>query len=129
MTRAERSAIAHALADAEAGTSGRIGVRIVPDRDVDAFERARQEFERVGLHRHAHRNAAMILVAPKAQRFAIVGDRALHEKVGDEFWRDVAARSQAYFARGALADGIMYAAGRLGDALREHFPAGTVATP
>lgn len=123
MTRAERSAIARALAEAEEGTSGRIGVRVVPDRDVDAFERAKDEFARAGLHRHPHQNAALILVAPKARRFAIIGDRALHERVGDAFWRGVVAESEPYFARGALADGIIYAVDRLGGVLRAHFPA------
>ncbi|HEY6327139.1 MAG TPA: TPM domain-containing protein [Candidatus Cybelea sp.] len=123
MTRDERAAIARALAEAEEGTSGRIGVRVVPDREVDAFRRAKREFTRAGLHRHAHANAALILVAPQARRFAIIGDRALHHKVGDAFWRDVVARSEPYFARGAVRDGIIYAVGRLGEALRAHFPA------
>ena len=123
MTRDERSAIVRALADAEEGTSGRIGVRVVPGRDVDAFERAKREFMRVGLHRHAQANAALILVAPQARRFAIIGDRALHERVGDAFWRDIVTESEPYFARGALRDGIIQAIGRLGEALRAHFRA------
>ncbi len=123
MTRNERSAIARALAEAEEGTSGRIGVRVVPDRDVDAFERAKREFARVGLHRHAHANAALILVAPQARRFAIIGDRALHARVGDAFWREIVAQSEPYFERGELRDGIIHAVGRLGEVLRAHFPA------
>ena len=64
----------------------------------------------------------LILVAPKARRFAIIGDRALHQEVGDAFWRDVVANTEPYFARGALLDGIVYAIGRAGEALRAHFP-------
>ncbi len=124
MTRNERAAIARALAQAESGTTGRIGVRVVPDRDVDAFERAKREFVRAGLHRHAQENAVLILVAPKARRFAIVGDRALHQRVGDTFWRDVVAETEPFFARGALLDGIVYAVAKTGDALRAHFPDG-----
>lgn len=122
MTRDQRAAVARALADAEEGTTGRIGVRVVADRDVDAFERAKREFVHAGLHRHAHENAVLILVAPKARRFAIIGDRALHEKVGDAFWRGVVGETEPYFARGELLDGIVYAIGRAGDALRTHFP-------
>lgn len=122
MTRDERAAIARALAKAEDGSTGRIGVRIVPERGVDAFERAKREFVRAGLHRHADQNAVLILVAPKAHRFAIVGDRALHRKVGDAFWRDVVADTEPYFARGALLEGIVYAVGRVGEALQAHFP-------
>lgn len=122
MTRTERAEIARALARAEDGTTGRIGVRVVPDRDVDAFERAKREFVRAGLHRHAPENGILILVAPKARRFAIVGDRAIHQKVGDDFWNEVVAETEPYFARGALLAGIVNAVDRAGDALREHFP-------
>lgn len=121
MTRTERAEITRALAEAEEGTTGRIGVRVIPDRNVDAFERAKREFVRVGLHRHSNANAALILVAPKARRFAIIGDRALHQRVGDAFWQDIVEEAQPYFARGAVADGIVYAIGRIGAALHQHF--------
>jgi uncharacterized membrane protein len=121
VTRPERDAIARAISDAEEGTTGRIAVRVIPDRSVDAFERAKTEFARVGLHRHAAANAALILVAPKARRFAVIGDRALHELVGDAFWNDVVAKSQPYFARGEVSAGILYAVGQIGEALHAHF--------
>jgi uncharacterized membrane protein len=121
MTRKERDAIARALARAEEGTTGRIAVRVIPDPTVDAFDRAQREFFRIGLHRHQHANAALILVAPKARRFAVIGDRALHERVGEAFWHDVAAESRTFFARGAIVDGIIHALDRLGEALHGHF--------
>ena len=121
MTRSERDAISHAIADAEDGTSGRIAVRIIPNANVDALEQAKHEFGQIGLHRHEHGNAALILVAPKARRFAVIGDRALHERVGDEFWNDVVKGSEPYFVRDAVPEGIRYAVGRLGEALHEHF--------
>lgn len=121
MTREERSAIARAIATAEDGTSGRIAVRVIPDESVDAFARAKREFERVGLHRRPVANAALILVAPKARRFAVIGDRALHERVGDAFWQTVVKESEAYFARGEFAAGVVHAVQRVGEALHEHF--------
>jgi uncharacterized membrane protein len=121
MTREERATIARALATAEDGTTGRIAVRVIPDRTVDAFERAKREFARTGLHRHGHANAALILVAPNARRFAVIGDRALHERVGDAFWREIVDTSRPYFARDAVTEGIVHAIHRLGDALHAHF--------
>jgi uncharacterized membrane protein len=122
VNREERDAIAAAIRDAEDGTTSRIAVRVVPDKTVDAFERAKHEFQRVGLHRHEGENAALILVAPKARSFAILGDRALHERVGNDFWNDLVKRSQPYFARGQLFEGILYAVDRIGEAVHEHFP-------
>jgi len=85
------------------------------------MERARREFLKVGLHRHDRSNGALILVAPNARQFAVIGDRALHERVGDAFWKDVVRESQPYFARGDVVDGVVFALGRIGDALHGHF--------
>lgn len=121
MTAKERRSIAAAIAKAEDGTTGRIAVRLIPDSSVDAFERAQHEFRRIGLHRHEHGNGALILVAPKARRFAIVGDRALHQRVRDEFWPAVVSESQPYFARGDVYGGVLFAVARIGEALHRHF--------
>jgi uncharacterized membrane protein len=121
VTGRERRTVAAAIARAEDGTTGRIAVRVIPDASVDAFERAKREFESAGLHRHEPSNAALLLIAPKARQFAVIGDRVLHERVGDAFWNDVVSESQPYFARGALLDGILHAVTRVGDALRMHF--------
>jgi uncharacterized membrane protein len=122
VTNKERDAIAAAIAAAEDGTTGRIAVREIPDATVDAFQRARSEFEQSGLQGHPSANAALILVAPKARQFAVLGDRALHARVGDDFWNGIVAESRTYFQRGAIADGVIAAVRRIGEALRTHFP-------
>jgi uncharacterized membrane protein len=121
MTKAQQATISAAIASAENGTTGRIAVREIPDCSVDAFERAKREFGRIGLQRHEHANAALILIAPKARMFAIIGDRALHERVGDAFWDDLVKESQPFFARGDNEAGILYAVARLGEVLHAHF--------
>jgi uncharacterized membrane protein len=121
VTKAQQATISSAIASAEDGTTGRIAVREIPDRSVDAFERAKREFGRIGLHRHEPANAALILIAPQARRFAIIGDRALHERVGDAFWSDLVKESEPFFARGDTEAGILYAVARLGEVLHAHF--------
>jgi uncharacterized membrane protein len=121
VSKAQQATISAAISAAEDGTTGRIAVREIPDRSVDAFERAKREFGRIGLQRHEHANGALILVAPQARRFAIIGDRALHERVGDAFWNDVVEKSTPFFARGETEAGILYAVARLGEVLHTHF--------
>jgi uncharacterized membrane protein len=121
MTNAERSRIAAAIAQAEDGTSGRIAVREIFDADVDAFERAKAEFRKIGMHLLTNANGALVLVAPKARRFAVIGDRALHARVGDAFWNGIVDESRTHFANGAIADGVVAAVGRIGEALKTHF--------
>lgn len=121
MTQAERDKVTQAIARAEEGTGTRVAVRIIPDQHVDAMERAKAEFLHAGLHEHEEHNAALILVAPKARQFAVLGDRALHERVGEGFWSEVVDGMRVEFARGAIADAIIHGLDRLGDALRTHF--------
>lgn len=122
MTHSQRAAIARAIRHAEEGTTGHIAVREIFDADVDAFERAKREFHEIGMHRLAGANGVLILVAPKARRFAVIGDRALHARVGDAFWSGIVDESRSHFAGGAIADGVIAAIERVGEALRTHFP-------
>lgn len=125
MNRLRRGRVAGAIRAAEAGTTGHIAVRIVPDRDVDAFARAKQEFEAAGLHGAEHRNAALILVAPRARQYAVLGDRALHERVGDAFWQQVVDEMRPELARDRIDVAVLHAIARVSAELRRHFPAGT----
>jgi uncharacterized membrane protein len=123
VTHLERERIQRAIAAAESETTGRVAVRIVEDADVDAFEHAKTEFVRAGLHQTKHRNAALVLVAPKARRFAVLGDRDLHAHVGDAFWNNVAAEMQPYFARNELVEAILHGVERIGSEFHAHFSA------
>jgi uncharacterized membrane protein len=121
VTRLANARIERAIRTAEAGTTGRIAVRIVPDEKLDAFARAREEFERAGMHRHGPRNVALILVAPRAHRYAVLGDKALHERVGDAFWKQLVEEMGPSFRRGDDAGAILHAIDRIGEELRTHF--------
>jgi uncharacterized membrane protein len=123
VTRLAHARIERAIRAAESGTTGHVVVRIVPDETLDAFEKAKAEFESAGLHRAKERNVAMILVAPKARTFAVIGDRALHERVGDGFWNGLVDEMRPSFAAGRNDEAIVHAVNRIGDQLHKHFPA------
>lgn len=122
MTAADRKRIHDALLDAERGTTARVGVRFIADENVDAFERAKSEFESAGMHRHEARNAALILVAPKAKRFAVIGDERLHESVGASFWTETVEAMQHHLRQGAIADAVIAGLQRLGVEMKRYFP-------
>ncbi len=123
ITKEDRTRIARAIAAAEDGTTGTIAVRIVNDRHLDAVEKAKSEFGHIGMHRHEAANAALVLVAPRARQFAVIGDRALHARVGDEFWKTLTIEMRRYFVYDQMADGIVHAIDRLGEQFRAHFSA------
>jgi uncharacterized membrane protein len=116
--------IVAAIAAAEKGTSGEIRVHITRHAPKDLEERARRRFELLGMTRTAERNGVLLYIAPKARAFRILGDTAIHEKCGDDFWKDVAGEMEAAFRRGELTEGVVRGVARAGEVLARHFPRG-----
>jgi uncharacterized membrane protein len=77
------------------------------------------------MHLHPGANAALILVAPQARTFAVIGDRALHERVGQAFWDDLVAQMTGAFKTAGPTDAIILGIDHLGAAMRTHFAAPT----
>lgn len=121
MTRADGERIRRAIDAAEHGTTGRIGVRIVHGKTEDALADARNHFVRAHLHEHKYRNAVVFFVAPRARRFAVVGDEAIHEQVGEGFWMTLVDEMAPHFARGDLAQGLLLGIARVGEQFKMHF--------
>lgn len=122
MKALDADSIREAIDAAERGTTGRIGVRVVPDRSADALEDARKHFVHAKLHEHEHRNAVVFFIAPKARRFAVFGDKAIHERVGETFWAQLVSDMTPYFRSGDMTAGVLFGIAAVGERLREHFP-------
>jgi uncharacterized membrane protein len=90
--------IVAAIRDAEQKTSGQIRVSISPNHVDDPVVAAQVEFMRLGMNQSPERNGVLIFVAPRAHKFAVIGDEAVHAKCGDEFWRKLADAMTATFA-------------------------------
>jgi|SRR5215471_2112222 len=116
--------IVAAIAAAEKGTSGEIRVHITRRVPKDLEERSKRRFELLGMTRTAERNGVLLYIAPKARAFRILGDTAIHEKCGDDFWKDVASEMEAAFRRGELTEGVVRGVERAGAVLARHFPRG-----
>ena len=119
---ADRRRILAAIQSAERLTSGEIRVHVQPRCGEDPMHDARRVFERLGMTRTAARNGVLIFLAVRHQRFAVIGDTAIHAAVGEDFWRHTAAAMQPYFAAGELAAGLEAGVQTLGAALQRHFP-------
>ena len=122
LKQVEHDRIVAAIAEAEKKTSGELRVVIYHKRAENPVAVAEKQFARLKMHHTPHRNAVLILVAPLSHTFAIYGDQAVHEKCGEDFWREVAAAMEAYFRRGEFTDGIVHGVERAGQLLAGHFP-------
>jgi uncharacterized membrane protein len=118
----DRRSIEAAIRDAESRTSGEIRVLIYHKDTEDAVALAQREFIRHGLQKTAQRNAVLILVAPEAQKFAVIGDRAVHEKCGAAFWEKLAATMAGTFRAGDFTAGLRQGIALAGQLLAGHFP-------
>jgi uncharacterized membrane protein len=114
--------IVTAIRAAEAETSGEIRVFISRKEVGDPVAAAQQEFTRLGMTRTAGRNGVLIFVAPRSQNFAILGDQGIHERCGEEFWREVAEQMTAHFRKSEFTEGIVSAIQKAGTLLARHFP-------
>lgn len=114
--------IVAAIRAAEMKTSGEIRVFITRKETSDPLAAAQEEFTRLGMTNTAERNGVLIFVAPRSQQFAILGDKAIHEKCGESFWRAVAEEMTAHFRKSEFTGGIVRAIQKAGTLLDEHFP-------
>lgn len=111
-----------AIREAEHGTSGEIRVFISRFPSADPLADGRKEFDRLGMTRTPLRNAVLLYFAPESQRFAIIGDEAIHLRCGAEFWQAVAGEMESLLRQGDIGGAILAGIRRTGTELSRHFP-------
>ena len=114
--------IVAAIREAEHKTTGQIRVSISANHTDDAVATAQAEFLRLGMNQSPERNSVLIFVAPRAHKFAVIGDEAVHAKCGDEFWRQLADAMAGYFRKSEFTPGIIHGVQKAGELLATHFP-------
>lgn len=116
--------IAAAVGRVEATAAAEVRVHLeqrVP-RAADALIRAQTLFRRLGMERTRRRNGVLIYLALDDHKLAVVGDQAIHARVGPAYWERVrdlmVGRMRAATPREAVVDAVE----ELGRMLTEHFP-------
>jgi uncharacterized membrane protein len=123
LSKLEHDRIVQAIRDAESKTSGEIRVYVQRGNlNADPLVVAQKKFRRLGMHKTRERNAVLIFVAPRAHKFAIVGDKAIHEKCGEEFWRSVVDVMRVHFQNEKFSNALTEAINEVGKVLAAHFP-------
>jgi uncharacterized membrane protein len=122
LSRLDHDRIVAAIRAAEDRSRGEVRVHVARKAIKDPQRAAAVLFEKLGMHATGERNGVLLFVAPASQRFAVVGDKGIHEKMGPDFWKDVAAAMEEDFRQGRFTDGIVKGVVKAGDALATHFP-------
>ena len=123
LSQLQHDRIIQAIHAAESKTSGEIRVLIERGKlKSDPLEAAQRKFHRLSMHKTRERNAVLIFVAPRVHKFAVVGDNAIHEKCGGEFWQRVVERMRMRFQNEKFSDALVEAIEEIGTVLESHFP-------
>ena len=123
LNKLEHDRIVEAIREAESKTSGEIRVFVQRGKlNADPLIIAQKRFQRLGMHKTGERNAVLIFVAPRAHKFAVVGDIAIHEKCGEEFWRRVVDGMRLHFQNEKFSHALTDAIKEVGKVLAAHFP-------
>jgi uncharacterized membrane protein len=119
----EHDRVHRAIRSAEEGASGDIVVFISHCHVEDPLAAANHQFRKLRLEPATDKNSLLIFLAPKSQKFAVVGGAALHEKVGQAWWDELIALLTRHFKESRYTDGLVATIEQAGRALKTHFPA------
>jgi uncharacterized membrane protein len=112
-----------AISEAEKETSGEIRVHIDRYCKTDPIFKAGNIFSHLNMHETKERNGVLIYVAIEDHKFAIIGDKGIHDKVGDDFWQEEKQLMLEHFKKSEYSIGLEKAIIAAGEKLKMHFPA------
>jgi uncharacterized membrane protein len=118
----DREKIKTAIEAAEHRTSGEICVSVSRLFWGNIETAADKAFVRLGMTRTKERNGVLFFVVPSRRKFVVLGDRGIHERVGQEFWESVAAIISEKFREGDFTGGLLNGIEKVGEELATHFP-------
>lgn len=114
--------IVAAIREAETRSRGEIRVHVAEREVTDPRAEAAVEFVRLGMTKTGERNGVLLFVAPESQAIAVIGDRDIHARCGEELWAAVAQTVRDEFRAGRFTEGIVAGVRAIGDELARHFP-------
>jgi uncharacterized membrane protein len=123
LNQVEHTRIDEAIRAAEHKTTGRIVVYVGRHHVDDPVVEGRRLFQKLHLETEKNKAALLLFIAPKAQKFSVTGGTALHEKLGQKWWDDLAAGLAGHFRAGRYTEGLLAAIEASGQVLQAHFSA------
>jgi len=123
LSKIDHDRIVNAIREAEAKTSGEIRVFVQRGKlDVDPLPVAQKKFHRLGMDKTRDRNAVLVFVAPRARKFAVIGDQAIHQKCGEVFWQSLVNEMRKHFGSEKFTEALIHGIAHTGTALATYFP-------
>ena len=111
-----------AIQEAERKTSGEIVVSVSPFFLGSVQRAAERAFVRLGVARTQHRNGVLFFVVPGRRQFVVLGDVAIHQRLGPGFWEGVTQTVSRRFGTGDMNGGLVDGIEQVSRRLAELFP-------
>ena len=121
-TKEQQEDIRLAILNAELDTSGEIRVHIENTCTGDALDRALAVFNKLEMDKTENRNGVLIYLAVKNRKFAIIGDKAIHEVVTENYWDSTKNMMLNHFRENQFTEGLVAAITETGKKLKKYFP-------
>jgi uncharacterized membrane protein len=123
LNRVDHDRVVDAIKEAEAKTSGEIRVFVHRGELADdPYVYAQTKFNKLCLQKTRERNGVLVFVAPRAQKFAVLGDSGIHEKVGDVFWHQLVDKMREHFRQENFTEALVHGITEVGKLLGQYFP-------
>lgn len=116
--------VIEAIRQAENKTSGEIRIHVEAERPKkqEIQERALYVFHELKMDATDLHNGVLIYLAFNDHEFYILGDKGIHEKVPENFWKSTRDVMQEHFKKGDFKNGLREGVEKAGDQLKTHFP-------
>ena len=122
LSKEDSDKIVKAVQQSEKECSGEIRVHIQNKCTGDIIKAAEKKFNELGIYETKDKNGILIFVAVKDKKFAIIGDKGIHNAVSKDFWENTANAMTEKFKEGDIAGGIVEGILAVGQQLKKYFP-------
>ena len=118
----QKKVIQKAIANAELNTSGEVRVHIDEKCKNDVLDQAANVFKKLKMHKTELRNGVLFYLSVNDQKFAILGDKGINEKVPVDFWDTIRDILLQHFKQQQFTEGLCKGIEMAGEKLKMHFP-------
>lgn len=121
LTASQEQAIIEAIRQAEMLTSGEIRVHL-ESQCQEPIKRAQELFHLLKMDNTKEENGILFYVSVDDKKFALIGDRGIHARVGDDFWSAVRDEVLSRFRESEFQNGLIAGIELVGEKLAAYFP-------
>ena len=122
LAQLDEAKITEAIGEVERNATAEIRVHVEKRCKIEVLDRAAEVFAKLKMHQTRYRNGALIYIAYRDHKFAILGDAGINHKVGPNFWENEKGILTEHFKEGKYTEGICKVIFEIGRALQEYFP-------